>query len=290
MKKVPYYPGCSLKSNYKYFEDSAIESFKVLGYELVELPRWNCCGTVYSLSSDNLMGKIAPIRNLIRVKEQNENRIVTLCSVCYSTLKLANDFIRENKDANEKMNNFMDREDIKYEGDVEVLHLLQLLRDEIGFEKVKKCVKKELKGLKVAPYYGCLLLRPKEAAIDNVEAPTVLEDFLSALGAESIDFPFKNECCGAYHTVNERDLVAEKTMTIINYAKRNGADLIVNSCPLCQFNLDWRQKLAKEKHPDFEGLPVLYFTQLMAIAFGLKEDFLQMDKHYVKPDLAILTK
>lgn len=282
--KLSYYPGCTLKTNAKNFEDSAIAVLKTLGVELVELPRWNCCGTVYSLASDDLIHKLAPIRNLIRVKEQGEDRLVTLCAMCYNTLKRANIFVKKDKESRDKMNDLMDREEINYEGDVKVFHILELLRDEIGFDEIGKKVKRKFNGFKVAPYYGCLLLRPEEVGIDDMENPTILENLFNSLGVETIDFPYKNECCGAYQTVNEVDLVVQRTYTIINYAKKLGADMVVTSCPLCEFNLDRRQEEVKKKFPDFEGLPVLYFTQIMGLAFGLDKKSLRFDLNYINPE------
>lgn len=282
--KLSYYPGCTLKTNAKNFEDSAIAALNELGVELVELPRWNCCGTVYSLTSDDLIHKLAPIRNLIRVKEQGEDMVVTFCAMCYNTLKRANIFVQENEESRDKMNDLMDREEINYEGDVKVVHILEFLRDEIGFDEIAKKVKRRSNGLNVASYYGCLLLRPEEVGIDDMENPTILENLLKALDVGTVDFPYNNECCGAYHTVNKVDLVAQRTYTIINYAKKLGADMLITSCPLCEFNLDRRQKEVKKKFPDFEELPVLYFTQLMGLAFGLDKKSLRFDLNYINPE------
>ena len=284
--KVLYYPGCTLKTSARNFEDSAIASLKVLGVDLVELKRWNCCGTVYSLTSDDLIHKVAPIRNLIRVKEQGEgdDRVVTLCSMCYNTLKQANDFFKGDKESRDKMNDFMDRE-IDYNGDVKVLHLLTFLKEVIGFDNVAKKVKNKLSNLKVASYYGCLLLRPQNAAIDNPENPTILEDLFTSLGIEVVNFPYKNECCGSYNTVNAVDLIVERTYRIINSARSLGANIIATSCPLCQFNLDRRQKDVKEKYYDFEEMPVVYFTQIMGRAFNVERESLRVDLNYVEPVL-----
>jgi heterodisulfide reductase subunit B len=281
---IPYYPGCTLKTTAKNFEDSAIAVFKALDMELKELSRWNCCGTVYSLAADDLMHHLAPIRNLIRVKEEGEERVVTLCSMCYNTLKRSNLRIKQNEDERQKINDFMDREEVKYEGDVEVLHGLEILKGEIGFERVGQAVKRPLEGLKVAPYYGCLLLRPDGIGIDDPEDPRILEDLIRALGAEPVDFPYRNECCGAYHTVNEVDIVVDKAYAILDYATSMGADMIVTSCPLCEFNLDARQKDVKKKYPGFAELPALYFTQLMAVAFGLPTEVCRFDLNYVSPE------
>ncbi len=274
--RILYYPGCTLKTTAKNFEESAIAALRVLDVELVELKRWNCCGTVYSLASDDLIHKLAPVRNLIRVKEEGGSRVLTLCSMCYNTLKRANSFFREDKEAGEKMNQFMDREE-NYTGDVEVLHILELLRDEVGFAAISQKVQAALGQLRVAPYYGCLLLRPREIAIDDPENPTLLERLFASLGIEAVDFPYRNECCGAYQTVDQVDLVVERTYKMVNMARNNGANLIATSCPLCQFNLETRQEDVQDKYADFVQMPVVYFTQIMGAALGVREKELRFD-------------
>jgi len=280
--RIFYYPGCTLKTQAKNFECSAMEVMKLLGYELVELNRWNCCGTVYSLASDDLIHKVAPIRNLIRVKEQGGDKVVTLCAMCYNTLKQANVFFNSDQEARDKINSFMDTE-IDYEGDVEVLHLLTVLRDEVGFNNISKKVVRKLNHIKVAPYYGCLLLRPSTVAIDDAENPSIMEELLHALGVETIDFPYRNECCGTYNTVSAVELVIDRTYRIVGLARNLGADVIVTSCPLCQFNLEVRQKDVKERFPEFEQLPVIYFTQLMGVALGVPIERLGFDLNHIKP-------
>ena len=287
--KRPYYPGCTLKTTAKNFESSAIAALRALDVELVELKRWNCCGTVYSLASDDLIHKLAPIRNLIRVKEEGGARVLTLCSMCYNTLRQANMFFEKDKEASEKMNQFMDRE-VDYEGDVEVLHILKFLKDEIGFDNISKKVKNTLGELKIAPYYGCLLLRPSEIAIDNPENPSLLEDLFYSLGMYTVDFPYKNECCGAYQTVNQIDLIADRTHTMISLARGCGANIMVTSCPLCQFNLETRQENLKEKYADFVEMPVLYFTQILGAALGVSKKDLRFDLNHFNPGALIYGK
>jgi len=281
--KISYYPGCTLKNNAKNFEDSTLCSLKQLNLEVEELPRWNCCGTVFSLATDDLIHHVAPIRNLIRVKESNTDKVMTLCAMCYNTLKRANERVKSDPESLEKINNFMYREEIEYEGDVEVFHLLELLKDEIKFETIAEKVVKPLKNLKVASYYGCLLVRPKEIGFDDVENPTILENLMSVLGASPVDFPYKTECCAAYQTVDKPEIVAERTFHILSSAQSQGAELIAVSCPLCAFNLDHRQKETVQKYPEFKNIPVIYFTQVMAIALGCPEETLRFDLHYVDP-------
>ncbi|RLE14639.1 heterodisulfide reductase, subunit B [Candidatus Aerophobetes bacterium] len=281
--KISYFPGCTLKTTAKNFEESALASLSFLGIDVVELPRWNCCGTVYSLTDDDLMHQIAPIRNLIRVKEQKDTRVVTLCSMCYNTLKRANNLVKEDEEKLNKLNDFMYRENVKYDGKVEVLHLLEVLKNEVGFSEIAKKVKRSLKGLRVANYYGCLLLRPPEVGLDDPEHPTILNDLLHSLGAEVIDYPYETECCGSYHTVVNVDLVVERAYDILNSAISQGAEAVVLSCPLCNFNLDNRQKEIKKKFPDFKGIPVFYFTQLLALSLGLDERVCRFELNFVNP-------
>jgi heterodisulfide reductase subunit B len=161
------------------------------------------------------------------------------------------------------INNFMDEEP-DYAGEVETVHLLQVLRDDVGWDKITAQVKRPLKDLKIAGYYGCTLLRPQSAAIDNIERPTILRNLINTLGSKAVEFPYATECCGAYQVVNNRDIVTERTATILSSAIKSGAEAIVVSCPLCEYNLRQTQKQG-----GVNPLPTLYFTQLMALAFGL---------------------
>ncbi len=281
--KICYYPGCTLKNHAKNFEDSTICSLNSIGVEVEELSRWNCCGTVFSLTTDDLIHHIAPIRNLIRVKEANYNKVMTVCAMCFNTLKRANERIKSDPESMDILNNFMDREEVQYEGDVQVFHLLEFLKDEIGFENLAKKVVKPLKKLKIASYYGCLLVRPKEIGFDDMENPTILDDLMEILGADSVDFPFKTECCGAYQTVDKPEIIADRTNRILTSAKDRGAQMVVVSCPLCAFNLDQRQKQTVEKYPEFKHIPVLYFTQALAIALGCPEETLRFDLNFIDP-------
>ncbi len=281
--KVSYYPGCTLKNNAKNFEDSTICSLNKLGIQVEELPRWNCCGTVFSLATDDLIHHVAPIRNLIRTKESNSDSLMTLCAMCFNTLKSANERVKSDPESLEKINNFMYKEEVEYQGDVKVLHLLELLRDEVKFETIAQQVVKPLRGLKVANYYGCLLVRPKEIGLDDVENPTILETLTTVLGADPIDFPYKTECCASYQTVDKPEIVAERTFQILSSAQSQGADAVTVSCPLCAFNLDHRQKETAKLFPEFKSIPILYFTQILAMALGCPEKTLRFDLHYVDP-------
>jgi heterodisulfide reductase subunit B len=261
--ELAYYPGCTLKTRAKNFETSALAVMSALGLTLVELPRWNCCGTVYSLAEDDLVHHIASVRNLIRVKEQGKNKVVTLCAFCYNTLKRSNLVMKDSPDKRFAINSFMNEEP-DYAGEVETAHLLQVLRDDVGWERIIERVKHPLKNVNIAGYYGCTLLRPQSIAIDSIERPVILQNLLKALGATAVEFPFATECCGAYQVVDNRDMIAERTAAILGSAVKSGAEAIAVSCPLCEYNLRQTQK-----QDGVNPLPTLYFTQLMALAFGL---------------------
>ncbi|MCR4427775.1 MAG: CoB--CoM heterodisulfide reductase iron-sulfur subunit B family protein [Caldiserica bacterium] len=286
MIRMPYYPGCTLKTKARDFDASTRAVFEELGVSLVELPRWNCCGAVYSLVSDDLLRQVAPITNLIRTQEVVEKgevddpRLVVSCAMCFNVLKRANARLKGNPEDLKKVNDFLYLEAQPYLGKVEIIHALQLLR-EISFEKIKEKVKKPLKGLKVSPYYGCNLLRPKDVSIDDPENPSILEDLVESLGAEVASNPRRMRCCGSYQTVTETGLVSDLVYDILKGASMGGADIVITACPLCAFNLDYRQKEAKENHSDHKFIPAVYYSELLSIALGKGNGF--TDEHFVAP-------
>lgn len=273
--RLAYYPGCTLKTNARNYEISAVASSKALGIELVELPRWNCCGTVHALAKDDVMHYIAPVRNLIRVEQLkssglvDDERLVTLCEMCYNTLKRADVTVKEDEERRRKLREVMEEEPPYSGGGVEVIHLLQLIR-EVGWERVKKRLVRPLRRLRVAPYYGCLLLRPKGIGIDDANNPTTFERLIESLGAEVVEIPFKAKCCGSYQTVHMAHVASELSYRILRQAVEGGADVMTLACPLCEYNLGERQGEIEGLFPDLKYIPVLYFTQLMALAFGLE--------------------
>jgi len=277
MTRIAYYPGCTLKTNARNFEASTLATAEALGMELVEPGRWNCCGTVHTLAKDDVMHHLAPVRNLIRVEELSNQgaidgkQVVTLCAMCYNTLKRSNQVFNQDSDKRKKIRDIMNKEDIQYSGNVEVIHYLEALRS-LGWDKVKAKAVKSLKGLKVAPYYGCLLLRPRGIGVDDADHPTIMEDLLKALGAETVGFAYSQKCCGSYHTVQMKEAVADLSHRILKQAEVAGADVLATACPLCEYNLGPRQEQVKKQYPSFNSIPVVYFTQLMALAFGLGDE------------------
>ena len=284
--KLLYLPGCTLYTQAKGFDNSVRAATQALGLELVEMAQWNCCGAAFPLNVDNMLDLVGPARNLIEARQESmesnaDRRLVTACTACYNVLRRTNHFLRTNEEGREKINAFVEA-GYDYEGDLEVLDLLQLLRDEIGFARIAAAVKRPLAGLKVAAYYGCMVLRPPvEVAYDDPEHPRALDDLLGALGAEAVDYPHKGECCGAYLAVKSPEVTAEMCYTILAAAQRSGAQALATNCPLCQFNLDRQQLKLRER--GLSPVPVLYFTQLLALALGLGGEGFDLDKHYIDP-------
>jgi heterodisulfide reductase subunit B len=271
MSTVSYMPGCALKTTGKNFEDSTIKLLAMLDVKVEELKGWFCCGTTYSLASDNLMNHLAPIRTLIRAKETGRQELLVLCSMCYNTLRRAQTLVLNDEEKRNKINEFMYLEETKFNGDeVRVIHLINYLKEFVGFEKLADAITKKTSDLKVAPYYGCMLLRPEEVSIDvSPEDPAVMEELLQACGIENVYFPFKNECCGSYQTVNKKDIVLSRTAQIIDSAVKNKADMIVTSCPLCYFNLDSSQEKLADIASGFRKIPVMYISQILALLAGI---------------------
>jgi len=269
--KIGYYPGCTLKSKAKNLEDSALGSLSALGVEWEELPRWNCCGAVFSLADDDLIHHLAPVRDMIRAKDAGHEKVVTLCSMCYNTLARANLLMREDEEKRDTINRFMEEES-DYAGEVEIQHYLDFLRTEIGWDKVAKAVKKPLEGLRVAPYYGCTLLRPRSVAIESPDTPTMFNEFLEALGATPVSFADSTTCCSSYQILSNEEAAFEATSRILKSATESKVDALVLSCPVCEYNLGTRQSDVRAKYEGIGNIPTFYFTQLLAIALGLPLD------------------
>jgi heterodisulfide reductase subunit B len=273
--KLAYYPGCTLKTKAKNLEDSAIAALNKLGISFGEMPRWNCCGAVFSLADDDLIHHAAPVRNLIRAMQEGADTIITICSQCYNTLARANQLMREDEEKRDTLNRFMDEEP-DYSGEVEVIHYLSYLREHYGWEALRKEVVKPLAGLKVAPFYGCTLLRPTEVAVGG-PSPTIYQELIEVLGAEAVEWAAAEECCGSYQVLANPDGAAQRLTRVLQSANSSGADALMLSCPLCEYNLGTRQASVLEECNDLSPVPTYYFTQLLAIALGLEPEVCHFD-------------
>ncbi|MGC9197101.1 MAG: CoB--CoM heterodisulfide reductase iron-sulfur subunit B family protein [Syntrophobacteraceae bacterium] len=275
--KVSYYPGCTLKTKAKHLEDSALASLAALGVEIRELPRWNCCGAVHSLADDDLIHHVAPVRDLIRAMDEGSERLVTLCSMCYNTLARANLLMRNDEVKRKTINDFM-TEEHDYHGEVEVDHMVPFLRDVVGWDNVRAKVKVPLSGMKIASYYGCTLVRPKNVAIEPV-AGKIMNEFVEALGAEAVDFSANTLCCGSYQVLAHPDSVSHVVGEIIQSASQAGADALILSCPLCEYNLLKKQDELLQNQKIARRMPVFYFSQLLAMALGLGPESYRPDRN-----------
>ena len=276
--KVSYFPGCTLNTMGKGF-DNAVRAFAAaVGLELAELPEWNCCGATYPLIIDNMLELAAPAHILVAARNEGST-LTTACTTCYNVLKRTNGFIRAHVEERDRINTFIEAE---YSGEVEVKDILHLLRDDVGFDAVRDKVQTPLQGLKLACYYGCMVLRPPaEVAYDDPDHPQSLDDLMAALGATAVDFPHKNECCGAYLAVKDPAVTREMVYTILKSAQAAGAQAMVTNCPLCQFNLDRQQAQMHQLRAGYQPIPVFYFSQLLGVALGLDASEYGWERHYV---------
>jgi heterodisulfide reductase subunit B len=276
MTKYVYYPGCTLYTKARSLDVCARKAAEKVGFELAEMPSWNCCGAIYNATSDDLAAQVGPVRNLAKASQLGD-KLVTLCAACYNVLKRVQNRLDQpgNEVESERLKTFVDE---KFERPVRVLHYLEVLKNDIGWDAIKAKVVKPLAKVKVASYYGCLMVRPKEVLeFDDPENPQVMDDLMRVLGAEPTRFDFKAECCGGYLVVNRRDVAKSASQKILDNAKSWGAEAIVTTCPLCQYNLD------KLRVMNDGSLPVFYFTQLLGIAVGLTQDELGLEHNAGDP-------
>lgn len=257
--KICYYPGCTLKTKAKDLDAYARKSAAALGVEMEEIEGWQCCGAVYPMAKDEVATKLSAVRALAYAKEHG-GKLLTLCSACHNVIKRTNDDMKNDENMRFKANNYLALEQ-PYQGETEVIHYLEMLKNEVGFDNIKKAVVNPI-NRKVGAYYGCLLLRPSGVlAFDNPENPTIIEDFISAIGGTPVKYPMRNECCGAYVGLKNSELPAKRSEMILSSAKEKGAEEVITACPLCLYNL---------KVNGGGILPVTYFTELLAEALGVK--------------------
>lgn len=263
--KVSYFPGCTLRTKAKDLDFYARKCAEILGVELCEIKDWQCCGGVFVSAKDEVASKLSSVRALVAARDE-EQPLITVCSACHNVIKQTNNAMKTDEEFAGKANRYMAQDknpSAPYNGETEVYHYLEMLHDLVGFDKIKEAVKNPLTGKKVAAYYGCMLLRPgKVMAFDDPENPSIMEDFIKALGAEPVIYPARNECCGGYIALEDAASAKKKSNAVSDSAANHGAEMIVTACPLCKYNLE----------KNGSSVPVVYFTELLAIALGVKED------------------
>lgn len=258
--KVSYFPGCTLKNKAIDLDVYARRSAEALGVTLEEIENWQCCGGVFTTAKDEIATKLSSVRALKAAAEKGQP-LVSVCSACHNVIKQTNYAMQNDKEFADKVNRYMAEE--PYNGETQVYHYLEMLRDIVGFDKIKEKVVNPLKGKKIAAYYGCLLLRPGTVMkMDDPENPKIMEDFIRAIGATPVVYAMRNECCGGYIAMESPEMAKKKSNAVVENAKNQGAELMVTACPLCRYNLV----------KNGADIPVVYFTELLAEALGVKED------------------
>jgi len=291
--KYSYYPGCSLERNAGAYHESAMAVAEPLDIEFVEVNDWNCCGATEYMALDLLPAFSLIGRNLALAANQNSNgnnHLVAPCSACFLNLSKTDRYMRDTPELAEQVNAALAAGDLHYEpGSIRVRHLLDIIVNDVGFEAVAEKVNKPLYDLRLAPYYGCLVVRPvRKTPFDDPEYPTALDKLLKTLGATVVDYPLKAQCCGGHMTQIKEGTALEIIRRLLKNAADYDADAIVTLCPMCQLNLDAYQENVNRHFGTNYKIPILYFTQLMGLAFGLPAGKLGFGKEFVdaRPALA----
>lgn len=285
MKEYLYFPGCSLKGAGAPYEKSLLAVFRALDLKLTEIPDWNCCGATAYMSVDADMGVTLAARNLALAERIDGMDVVAPCSGCFLALTKARALMAEYPDLRGKVTKALGQANLSYDGHVAVRHPLEVLLTDVGPETLRKHVIRPLKDLRVAPYYGCAILRPY-ATLGDPHTPRSLEDLTRFAGATPLDFRHRARCCGGMLTAGVQSVGLRLVEILLREAKAAGADALVTTCPLCQYNLEvYQDRIAKSGKTDVR-LPILYFTQMLGLAFGLEDDALGMDQLLRVPLLA----
>jgi heterodisulfide reductase subunit B len=276
-----YYPGCSLHATAKEYGTSMRAVCNAFNIQLEEVEDWNCCGATPAHTTKEELGVALPYANIVNASKQGLENIIAPCAACYNRLKVADYEVHHSNSMKERMNFIIGE---TAEKDLRIINILEFFKDVYGMEKVKAAVKKPLKDLKVASYYGCLLVRPgKILQFDDEEDPTSMDELIAALGGIPVQWSSKTECCGGSHAIPMKGIVLDLVKKILDSAMNAGADCIAVACPLCQANLDMRQNQINKKYGTDFKFPVLYITQLIGLALDIPTKELGMNSHFVSP-------
>lgn len=279
MKEFAYFPGCSLEKMASSYHQSAMETSRKLGVTLKELEDWNCCGATTYSHVDELLAHTLSARN-IAIAEKADLDMVAPCSACYKNTYFTNKYLQEDPDLADHINYALEEDDLSFSGKVRVKHLMDVFVEDVGFEEIKSKVVKPLEGLRVAPYYGCQILRPRKNG-ENVENPDFFENLLLAVGAEPIDYALKAYCCGGSLILTSREAALNMCRNLLHNAADSGAVMIATVCPMCQINLECYQALVNQEFGTDFKMPIVYFTQLVGLALGITPKKLGIGKELI---------
>jgi heterodisulfide reductase subunit B len=278
--KYAYYPGCSLEASAIEYDTSARAVFRALGSELVEIPDWNCCGSSPAQAVDYLLSLALPARNLALAEGMGMDTVVATCSACYLSLYQVEQHCQRNPKTRAELAEILAAAGLAYQGKVRVRHMLDVLANDIGPEAIAAAKKRDLKGLKVVPYYGCQTVRPYRA-YDAPDQPITMDIVLAAMGAQVMPYPLKARCCGGINITSAKDIGVKLVSDLLVAAE--GADCIATVCPLCQMNLDSYQRDVSRLLGREIKMPVLYLTQLMGLVLDLPEAEIMLNKNISSP-------
>ena len=283
--RYAYYPGCSLDATARPYQESVLAVAKLLGTDLVEIEDWNCCGATAYMSVNEVLSFCLSARNLAQARRTGD-KVVTACSACYTNLRKTDAYLAESADLKAKVNQALGEAGMHYEGGTVIKHFLQVVVEDVGLDRIKALVKHPLQGLRVAPYYGCQIARPYGIEEDT-DNPTMLDRLLETLGATPTYYPMKTMCCGGALMGTNEPVALRLCRNLLLCAQQDRADCIAVTCPLCQMNLDvYQTKVNKTYQTDFR-IPIVYFTQLMGLAFALESNVLGLQRCIVPANKVI---
>ena len=284
-----YYPGCSLEHTGKPYDMSIREVFKTLGVGLHEIEDWNCCGATMYMSVDKIVGFAVSARNLALAQNMGLD-ICAPCSSCYTTLRKTNRHMEWNLHSRKIINESLKAANLTYNRMVEVRHPLDILVNDVGIDKIKEACRNEFDGLRIAPYYGCMIVRPVYH-FDNMDDPESMDFLFQALGAEVVSYPDKVRCCGGMLMTTFEEVALNLNNHLLKCAEDNQAEVIATVCPLCQMNLEAYQSQINRKFNLNHHMPIVYFSQIVGLALGVSPAKLGMDTLLIKaPNLKLKSK
>lgn len=281
--QIGYYPGCSQEGTAKEYDKSLREILKVLDVEPEEINDWSCCGATSAHVTSHKLSLALSARNLALAEKQGLKEIFAPCAACYNRLLTSKNELQEHPEHKYEIETIIEE---KINNIPEIYNIVNFFQ-RIGKDKIAGKKKIDLKNFKAACYYGCLLVRPNGINSDDSEQPNSMEEIVKATGAQTIDWNFKLECCGAAHSISRTDIVVDLSKKILDDAIKHGANLLVVACPMCHSNLDMRQKNIKSKFADFKEIPVLYLSELIGLSLGFDKKQLGIDTHFIEFNLPV---
>jgi heterodisulfide reductase subunit B len=282
MKTYSYFPGCSLEKMALSYNQSARQTTKAVGIELEELEDWNCCGATAYFHVDELLAYSMVGRNLAMAEKAGHD-LVAPCSACYKNAYFANAYLKEDEDLANHINYALSADNLTFSGNIEVKHLMEVFAEDVGYEALQEKVTQPLRGLRVAPYYGCQIVRPKKDH-EDVENPSMFEDLMTAIGADPVDFAYRLRCCGGSLLITSREAAFQLILELLQNVQHSDADVIATACPLCQTNLECYQMQINQEYGTNFKIPVLYFTQLIGLSLGIPTKKLGIGSEFVSAD------